>query len=212
MASTRILIPSGVTCSHAARWGNNYMEKRCSLLLSLCCYWSGVWWCIFGSRTGGQYRLPESWSNIPKGTGDVHNTLPESWSNTSKGTSDVHNTLPESWSNTSKGTSDVHNTLPESWSNTSKGTVDVHNTLHESWSNTSKGTADVHNTLPESWSSTLKGFTVDCCNGSPNTKHWPQQIDVTSDEFTLDSSLGIHEDATKRKKSFVGIFRKRTWE
>ena len=28
-------------------------------------------------------------------------------------------------------------------------------------------------------SSTLQGFTADCCSGSPNTKHWPQQIDVS---------------------------------
>ena len=71
------------------------------------------------------------------------------------------------------------------------------------------GTGGVHNKLPESWSSTSKGFTVDCCSGSPNTKYWPQQIDVISDEFTLGSSLGIHEDATRRKASFVEIFRKR---
>ena len=109
------------------------------------------------------------------------------------------------------GPSEVHYRWPESWSNTSKGTGDGHNTLPESWSNTSKGTGDGHNTLPESWSNTSKGFTVDCCSGSPNTKHWPQQRHIISDDFTPNSSLGIHEDAIKRQSSFVEIFHKRQW-
>ena len=72
-------------------------------------------------------------------------------------------------------------------------------------------TGKVHNKLPASWSSTLQGFTVHCCSGLPNTKHWPQQSDVLSDEFILDNSLGIHENAKRRQSSFVDIFQKRKW-
>ena len=73
------------------------------------------------------------------------------------------------------------------------------------------GTSKVHYRLPKSWRNTSKGFTVDCCSGSPNTQHGPQQIDIISDEFTLDSSLGVHEDALQRQSSFVEIFQKRYW-
>ena len=100
------------------------------------------------------------------------------------------------------GPSKVNHRLLELWSNTSKGTGAGHNTLR---------TGDGHNTLPESWKNTSKGFTVDCCSGSPNTKHWPQQSKIISDDFTLNSSLGIHEKAIKRQSSFVQIFRQRFW-
>ena len=65
--------------------------------------------------------------------------------------------------------------------------------------------------LPESWSKTSNGYTVDCCSGSPNTRYWPQQSNIKSEEFTLDTLLGMHEDAKERQSSFINIFQKRTW-
>ena len=72
-------------------------------------------------------------------------------------------------------------------------------------------TGQAHYKLPESWINTSKGYTVDCCTGSPNTKYWPQQSKLISEEFTLSTSLGIHEDAKERQLSFVNIFQKRVW-
>ena len=73
------------------------------------------------------------------------------------------------------------------------------------------GPSKVSHRLPASWKNTSRGFTIDCCSGSPNTKHWPQQLDIISDDFTLESTLGTHEDAIKRQSSFVEIFQKRHW-
>ena len=68
-----------------------------------------------------------------------------------------------------------------------------------------------HYKLPESWSKTSNGYTVDCCSGSPNTRYWPQQSNIKSEYFTLDNSLGVHEDEKERQSSFVNIFQRRVW-
>ena len=72
-------------------------------------------------------------------------------------------------------------------------------------------TGQFHYRFPESWINTSKGYTVDCCSGSPNTRYWTQQSNIKSEEFTLDTSLGIHEDAKERQSSFINIFQKRVW-
>ena len=72
-------------------------------------------------------------------------------------------------------------------------------------------TGQFHYRLPELWINTSKGYTVDCCSGLPNTRYWTQQRNIKSEEFTLDTSLGIHEDAKERQSSFVNIFQKRVW-
>ena len=47
--------------------------------------------------------------------------------------------------------------------------------------------------------------------GLPNTRYWPQQSNIKSEDFTLDTSLGVREDATERQSSFVNIFQRRVW-